>query len=471
MAGLRHPNVVPLYDVGDVDGRPYFTMELVEGGSLARKLAVAPLPAREAAALVATVAEAVEAAHQSGIVHRDLKPANILLTADGRPKVTDFGLARRLEREGELTRNGAPIGTPSYMAPEQARGDNAAIGPTTDVYALGAILYEMLTGRPPFRAETSSETERQVIAEEPARPSRLNSSVPRDLETICLKCLSKDPRRRYSTADDLRDDLQRFMDGIPVLARPVGRLEWIWKWVRRRPARAMLLAAIVIATVSLATATLRSSIEQAATIHAVDGDLAEAAQKESAEDWIAARTALERAKARMSNLTLKTERARAGQAERELELVAALDAIRLNRATIVGAWLDPRANKARADRDYATTFRAAGLGEPLADAESAAKNIRNSAVRGGYWLRRLDDWANCTVDEKRRAWLLDVVVRADPDASSWTRNVREPTTWLNRSKLLELSQSASVGRAVDPIANGRALPRDCNRREGIRCHS
>ncbi len=154
VAALRHPNIVQVHDVGEVDGRPYFTMELVEGGDLAEQIQGVPQPARQAADLVATLADAVHAAHQSGIVHRDLKPSNILLTEDGTPKVTDFGLARRLEGDGGLTLSGAPLGTPSYMAPEQARGDKDAIGPATDVYALGAILYELLTGRPPFRAET-----------------------------------------------------------------------------------------------------------------------------------------------------------------------------------------------------------------------------------------------------------------------------------------------------------------------------
>jgi serine/threonine-protein kinase len=246
VAGLRHPNIVQVYDVGDHDGRPYFTMELVEGGSLAEKLAGEPQAAREAAALVVTLAEAVQVAHQGGIVHRDLKPSNILLTADGTPKISDFGLARRLEGGAGLTQSGALLGTPSYMASEQARGQTRAIGPATDTYALGAILYELLTGRPPFRGETAAETMQQVIAEEPVPPSRLNARLPRDLETICLKCLHKDPGNRYPTAGEFAADLERFLKHEPIQARPPGRLERCLRWVRRRPAAAGLLAAVVL---------------------------------------------------------------------------------------------------------------------------------------------------------------------------------------------------------------------------------
>ncbi len=192
VAGLHHPNIVNLYDVGEVEGKPYFTMEFVEGGSLARKLVEGPMPAREAVALVAQVTEAIETAHQSGIIHRDLKPGNVLLTADGTPKVTDFGLAR-LESDAGLTLSGAPVGTPSYMAPEQARGDKSAIGPATDVYALGAILYECLTGRPPFRGETSTATLQQVLVEEPVRPAQLNPRVPRDAGNHLPEMFGKRP--------------------------------------------------------------------------------------------------------------------------------------------------------------------------------------------------------------------------------------------------------------------------------------
>src|SRR5947208_4520538 len=236
VAALRHPNVVQIYDFGEEGGRPYFTMELAEGGSLAQKLAGTPQPARPAAALVATLARGMQAAHDGGIVHRDLKPANVLLAADGTPKISDFGLARRLEGGAGLTQSGVPVGTPSYMSPEQARGQTHAVGPAADVYALGAILYECLTGRPPFRAATAAETMQQVISQEPAPPSRLNDKVPRDLETICLKCLHKEPQRRYSTAAALADDLGRFLQGEAIAARPERTVERWVRQVRRRPA-------------------------------------------------------------------------------------------------------------------------------------------------------------------------------------------------------------------------------------------
>jgi hypothetical protein len=250
-ARLQHPHIVQIHEIGVHNGLPYFSLEHVEGGSLAQKLAGTPLPARQAAKLVETLARAVHTAHQRGIVHRDLKPGNILLTGDGTPKVADFGLAKRLDDPAGQTATGAILGTPSYMAPEQAGGKHRQIGPAADVYALGAILNDVLTGRPPFKAATSMETVYQVLHEEPAPPSRLQPKLPRDLETICLKCLEKAPGQRYATAQALAEDLRRFLDNEPITARPAGTMERAWKWARRRPTTAALLGLAAVLAVGL----------------------------------------------------------------------------------------------------------------------------------------------------------------------------------------------------------------------------
>jgi tetratricopeptide (TPR) repeat protein len=247
VARLQHPNVVQIHEVGEHDSLPYLVLELVDAGSLAKRLDGTPWQPQQAARLAQTLARAVHAAHQRGIVHRDLKPANVLMAADGAPKITDFGLAKKLDETAGPTGTSDVMGTPSYMAPEQTGGRAQPIGPATDVYALGAILYELLTGRPPFKGATPLETVVQVAAEEPVPPRRLQPKLPRDLETVCLKCLQKEPKKRYASAEALADDLGRFLQGQPVQARPVGPWERTVKWVRRQPARAGLVAVCVAA--------------------------------------------------------------------------------------------------------------------------------------------------------------------------------------------------------------------------------
>jgi tetratricopeptide (TPR) repeat protein len=245
VAALQHPGIVQIHEFGTHDGLPYFSLEYCSGGSLAKKLAGTPLPPAEAAVTVERLARAMQAAHDAGVVHRDLKPGNVLLTADGTPKITDFGLAKRVEGDSGLTQSGAILGTPSYMAPEQAT-ESRTVGPPADIYALGAILYECLTGRPPHKAATPLDTVLHVIEHEPAAVRRLNPKVPADLETICHKCLQKDPARRYPTAAALADDLGRWQRGEPITARPVGHTERAWRWCRRNPALAGSLAAVVV---------------------------------------------------------------------------------------------------------------------------------------------------------------------------------------------------------------------------------
>jgi eukaryotic-like serine/threonine-protein kinase len=243
-ARLRHSNIVHIHDVGQLHGQDFFAMEYIAGQSLAERIAQGPVDVHTAVRLAATVARAVEHLHQQGIVHRDLKPSNILLDCDGQPFVTDFGLAKVFADGSDMTATGVIAGTPSYMAPEQAAGRRAEIGPGVDVYSLGAILYELLTGVPPFRAESPLDTLMEVLSGDPATPRTLNPHVPRGLELICLKCLAKEPGERYASAAALADELDRFARGEVLQVRPPTPLQRFWSWTRRQPALASRLGAL-----------------------------------------------------------------------------------------------------------------------------------------------------------------------------------------------------------------------------------
>ena len=247
VARLDHPHIVPIYEVGEHDGKRYFSMKLIGGPCLSRTLSSYTANPQNAAKLMVTIAEAVHHAHQRGILHRDLKPSNILLDEQGQPHVSDFGLAKQVEGDGSLTESGAVLGTPAYMAPEQAAGSKRLVTTLSDVYGLGAVLYALLTGKPPFGGDSVMETLDQVRQQPPVPPSRLNPKVPRDLEIICLKCLEKDPQRRYPSAQALAAELRRFLGGEPIQARPVSAFEKGWRWCRRRPVIAGLTAALVVA--------------------------------------------------------------------------------------------------------------------------------------------------------------------------------------------------------------------------------
>lgn len=441
-ARLQHPHIVQVYDVGDHAGRLYFTMEFVEGGTLAEQLAGVPQPSRQAAELLATLADAVEAAHEQRIVHRDLKPSNVLMTVGGTPKVNDFGLARLMEGATQLTVSGTPMGTPSYMSPEQARGESSGLGPPVDIYALGAILYELLTGRPPFRAESTSATLQQVISQEPVPPTQLNASVPRDLETICLKALRKDPRRRYASAAELQDDLRQFLRNERIAARPVSRPARLLQWVRHNPlSTSLLLVAVgaVIAATSFGARQLVLAAERRLERAQWQERLQFVLQLEREGRFHEARAILDR----IPQEGFEELRQEIDATLEDLNVVEKLQNVRMARARFLqsGGF-----NYEESSRRYQTIFREAHLGTFRDDPAVVAGRLKPSPVAPAL-IAALDDWAVCAQDELR-GWILGVVRLADPDP--WRDRVRNPDQWTDIAAIEKLAAEAQVRQ--QPVA-------------------
>jgi eukaryotic-like serine/threonine-protein kinase len=446
VARLSHPNVVQVYDMGEFDGRPYFTMEFVESGTLARRLTGVPWSAGQAAALIFTLAQGVEAAHRAGIVHRDLKPGNILLTPDGTPKISDFGLARRVDDDLTITLTGVKVGTPSYMAPEQALGQTSAIEAAVDVYALGAILYELLTGRPPFRAETASETQRQLIANDPAPPSRLNAKVPRDLETICLKCLHKDPHRRYWTTLALAQDLERFQRNEPIVARRTGVFERSSKWMRRHPATTVAVVSVLLLVVVLIWMGFLSAMQGAHLEMAVDGDLKAVSILQQEARWSEARAALDRAEALVTADGNRSLRQVCARADRDLDLVIQLDNIRLDRATSGNLII----YRQIANEQYAGAFTKAGLGTSGEAPTEVASRVNVSPIRPEL-VAALDDWAFSTTEITQRNWVMAVARAAEPDPRGWNQRILDPAHWEDTKTISELANTVPADSVPLPL--------------------
>jgi WD40 repeat protein/serine/threonine protein kinase len=351
-ARLHHPNIVQVFEVGEQDGCPFLALEYVAGSNLADMLRRTPLPARLGAHWIGTLAQAMSHAHERGIIHRDLKPANVLLqyaklgsrpARNARddtvktagfdlhaaiPKITDFGLAKLLVGGSEQTRSGTVMGTPSYMAPEQARGRTKEISETVDVYGLGAILYEVLTGRPPFRGESVADTLQQVLTDEPVAPRRLQANVPPELETICLKCLEKEPRRRYATAAVLAEDIRRFLANEPILAKPTPRWQLAWKWSKRHPAAAALILVILVAGSAILTGGLgyQARLEKSLVEVSHERDQANQARAETERQRVEADEQRDQARQNLylANIPLAQRAWEAGRVSRMQDLLTAV---------------------------------------------------------------------------------------------------------------------------------------------------
>src|SRR5262245_7662360 len=259
-AALSHPNIVAIHEIGETAGQHFFSMDFIEGQSLSALIHENPVSPRRAAEFMITISETMQFAHESGVVHRDLKPANVLLDKRQRPLITDFGLAKQVSNTSQMTMAGSIVGTPSYMPPEQAAGKLDEIGPWSDLYSLGAILYELLTARPPFRASSPFETIRQVLETEPPSPRLLNPNVPKDLETICLKCLQKERTRRYGSAQELADELKRFLRGEPIHARPISQVARFWRLCKRHPLTSSSIAAALVLLMAIPVITTAAYI-------------------------------------------------------------------------------------------------------------------------------------------------------------------------------------------------------------------
>jgi tetratricopeptide (TPR) repeat protein len=428
VALLDHAGIVPIHEVGTHAGRPYFTIKLIEGGSLADHLERYRADPRSAARLVAAVARAVHHAHQRGVLHRDLKPSNILLDGQGRPHVTDFGLAKRVETDTSLTQSGALVGTPSYMAPEQTAGRKGEVTIATDVYGLGAVLYAVLTGRPPFRAETLLDTLAQVREREPEPPRRLNLKVDRDLETICLKCLEKDYARRYASAEALAEDLECWLRHEPIAARAVSRRERAWRWMRwHKPlvgGAAALLAALLVLSAGLGWVLRDREARRTETERAVNAALKEAARYQQ-EGRVPEALAAARQAAWLVDRGVADEalRQRVEARRADLEMLADLEEARLQLAATTEEGYD----YVGGDRLYAAAFQRAGLDIDSLPVEVVAERIQRSSVPAEL-AATLADWAlirQMIRGRSAKSWkaLLRVARLADPDG--WRNQLRD----------------------------------------------
>jgi serine/threonine-protein kinase len=442
VAQLDHPHIVPIFEVGSWQGQPYFSMKLIEGGSLAGHLDRFKADPKKAARLMAQVARAVHHAHLRGVLHRDLKPSNILLDSEGRPHVTDFGLARRVAMDSNVTQSGALVGTPSYMAPEQTSGLKGAVTTAADVYGLGAVLYALLTGRPPFRAATTLDTLTLVREAEPAPLRKYNRKLSRDLETVCLKCLSKDPPKRYGSAEALADDLERWLRGEPVSARRITIGQRLGRWAsRHKPvawasAVVLLFAALFGGATGLWWAQKRAGAEAAAR-----AALDEAARLGQEERWREAMSATKRATEVLAGVGADPDlRKEVEELDKDLEMGGKLQEASLQASMRGMAAANKDFDWEGSDSAYADAFRWYGLEWERLDPSEATDFIRSRSIKPQL-VAALDNWA-----EMRRA-----------AARNWKpiiamSRVVDPDPWRNRLRdAFEFKEPAAIEKVIASV--------------------
>jgi tetratricopeptide (TPR) repeat protein/tRNA A-37 threonylcarbamoyl transferase component Bud32 len=460
VARIQHPNIVQIYEIGDEGGLPYFSLEFVDGGSLADQIKGVPQAPRKAAQLVHILAGAVDCAHRAGVIHRDLKPANILMTHDGAPKITDFGLAKRLEGQVGQTHNGSILGTPGYMSPEQAEGRNEDVGRLADVYSLGVILYELLTGRIPFRGPTVLETLELIRTCEPVAPSELQPAIPRDLETICLKCLQKDRRNRYENAGALAEDLRRFVNHEPILARPVSGVERAWRWCRRNPRLAIMGAAMALVVIAWAVSMSVLAWGLKVQTDATSAALADARAKQELADANAAVAQANEEKADRNAAVAKANEDKAGRGatvavRRMTETVGQVQQ-KLN-----GRFFSPEAApELRALRDEVMDQLRKGMMGMAKDLEGAGATSFGEAATYqlvGDRLKRLGHSEEALKQFRLGRDAAEKIVRARPDSDKAKANLG---VMLMRLGEMERELNADPRAALDYYEKGRALRQD-----------
>jgi serine/threonine-protein kinase len=445
IARLKHPNIVQIYAVGEHAGCPFLCLELVEGGNLADRMNGKPQSVPDCVRIIASLSRAIGYAHGDGVVHRDLKPANVLFKGarDGADKleimVTDFGIAKVLPDQGiaeaGMTQTNEILGTPAYMAPEQASGKAKQICPATDVYAIGAILYELLTGRPPFQGANSLDTLVQAMWQDPVPVRLLVPRVPRDLETICLKCLEKDSKRRYANCAALAEDLHRYQSGEPVSARPLTRITEAVRWIRRHPMQTVLIAGGIATCVGLIGGAFWLISANAERSKVVDGDLREVSAMEEAGSWSQANTALVRARIELGSHGPQALRDRLKTCERELALVARLDQLQMNYSRSYRGDL----NLNRSVSDFADALRDAGLGSLNDDPALVAQRIRQSPVR-----IPLLNALHLVLVRAPTPWYLAVARKAEPDPAGWRDQALDLSVWNKPAELKHLLDTVKV---------------------------